>query len=135
MHPPVPSLLRWFSPLAGSLSEQRVVAITLGTLREALVTMGGYRLLMGLVENMDRGAIHNSCWVRKHFTENVPYPVLPAAVDPEDLRSETLSLLQLRPFSDLRSVSPRPKGRLESNMDSRQLVSVVPWRCFPYVRR
>jgi hypothetical protein len=39
------------------------------------------------------------------------------------------------PTSYLRSVELRPLGRLEARNDGRMLVSAMPWRCFPVVRR
>jgi hypothetical protein len=63
-------------------------------------------------------------------------PVLPAVDDViRDLRRQTVSFLRLRPSSNLRNVSPRPQRRLESHGASRQLASVMSWRCFPATRR
>jgi hypothetical protein len=49
------------------------------------------------------------------------------------LRCHTLSLVRLRPSSDLRNISPRPHGRLESNIANRRHARALPWCCFPVV--
>jgi hypothetical protein len=92
--------------------EQCAVAVTLGARHEALMSMGGYRLGKGLVENMYRGTFRRGCWVRNYLTEYTPCRVLPAVVDPGDLRRHVVSLLRLRPCSGMRTVSPRSLGRM-----------------------
>jgi hypothetical protein len=46
-----------------------------------------------------------------------------------------VSLLRLRPFSGLRNISPRPRGRLESHTAGRHLASAGPWGFFMATRR
>jgi hypothetical protein len=61
--------------------------------------------------------------------------VFPAAVDHVHLRHETVSLLQLRPTTGPRSLSPRPEGRLDTHKVGRLPTSAMSKRCFPTVRR
>jgi hypothetical protein len=46
--------------------------------------------------------------------KNPPYRVFPAAGDPKDRPRQTVPLLRLRPTSVLRSIKPRPQGRLKA---------------------
>jgi hypothetical protein len=71
----------------------------------------------------------------KYLFENPKYRFFPAAVDNVvDLRRHTVSLLGLRPSTGMRSLSPRPRGSVESHMAGRLLASVMPKRCFPTIR-
>jgi hypothetical protein len=47
-------------------------------------------------------------------TKEAAYRVLPAAGDPKDRRRQTVPLRRLRPTSVLRSIRPRPQGRLKT---------------------
>jgi hypothetical protein len=64
-------------------------------------------------------------------------PVVPelGAVDLEDLRRKTVSLLWLRPSSGLRSFSPRPQGKLETHRVGKLAANALPWRYFAAFRR
>jgi hypothetical protein len=59
----------------------------------------------------------------------------PAAVDLEDLRRYTVSLLRLRPISGMRSFSPRPQGTLDTHMDGLLPANALPGLYFSAVRR
>jgi hypothetical protein len=72
-HPP--------APYAAIGAPFRAMRRTLTAVPKTLVSMGGYRLGEGWVENMDRGAFRRRWKVRKYLAENHPYRVLPAAVD------------------------------------------------------
>jgi hypothetical protein len=52
-----------------------------------------------------------------------------------DLCRENVSFFRLRPTTNLRSLSPRPYGKLESHIACRLSTTALPRRCFPVVRR
>jgi hypothetical protein len=79
------------------------------------VSITGYRLGEGLVEQRDRVAVPQKMWLRDYFSEKPPYQVLPAVDDLEDLRRQTVPLLRLRPSSIMRSFEPRPQGRRKTH--------------------
>jgi hypothetical protein len=89
----------------------------------------------GLVEHADRVAAPQNMVGTEIFIRNPSVLGFPAADDLVDLRRQTVALLRLRPSTDMRSVSPRPHGRLESHMVFRLPASALPRRCFPNVRR
>jgi hypothetical protein len=59
---------------------------------------------------MDRVAAPQKMLDTGIVSNNPPYRVFPAADDPKDLRRHTVSLLRLRPSSNLRNLQSRPLG-------------------------
>jgi hypothetical protein len=76
------------------------------------MSITGYRLGEGLVEQRDGVAAPQKMVGTELFSKNPPYRASPAANDPENLRRQTVPLLRLRPSSIMRSFEPRPQGEI-----------------------
>jgi hypothetical protein len=100
----------------GAAFERCAVSTIPDVVPNILLSMGGYRLAKGWVENMDHGAFRNKKMLdMEDLTEMPLHRVLPASVDPRNLLNLFLSLLLLRPFAGLRTVvASRPASLCDS---------------------
>jgi hypothetical protein len=90
-----------------------------------------YQLGEWLVELVDRVAAPQKIYGAKMLIQNPPYQFFLGAVDPKDLRSQTVALLRLRPSSVRRSFEPRLKETLETHMHGRVLANAFTLTLLP----